>query len=420
MKANKATTVGFIGFSDSWGDLWVKAFKALAEPMGLKMVAEERYARADTSVAGQALKLVAAKPDVVLVAASGAGAALPQIALQRARLQGHHLPDARRRLEGLHHASPARRPRAPSCPPGRWWWRSCLPPSPQTSAALEHLKAYEAKYGAGTITQFSGHAFDVGQILKRVVPVALKSAKPGTKEFRDALLKAIESEKEIAASHGVYNFTPTDHAGLDERGRVLLTVKDGDLGAGEVDGKSGFRASGSFRSRFRCPTPEARSSLPRRRALRSRQKERAARRTNGPSLGRKRPRWAATSAGGRRRDRHMGLFGVQCNGRDAAVGRFSTLSVSHPPQGGTGSYSKATAKLQLVQGDALAASATCYSAAARRSSSSGSTSNTRAAISWRVWARPAKCRFLIRVASSRYRARLISSCRACTPWAGMP
>jgi branched-chain amino acid transport system substrate-binding protein len=92
---------------------------------------------------------------------------------------------------------------------------------------MEHLTAYEAKFGAGTITQFSGHAFDVMQILQRTVPVALKKAKPGTKEFRQAMLEAIESEKEIPASHGVYNFTPNDHAGLDDRGRVLLTVKDG-------------------------------------------------------------------------------------------------------------------------------------------------------------------------------------------------
>jgi branched-chain amino acid transport system substrate-binding protein len=226
MKANKVTTVGYIGFSDSWGDLWVKEFKSLAEPMGLKMVAEERYARADTSVAGQALKLVAAKPDVVLVGASGTGAALPQIALRERGFTGtiYHTHGAVTK-DFIRIAGKASE--GVILPSGPLVVAELLPPSPQREAALEHLKAYEGKFGAGSITQFSGHAFDVAQILKRVVPVALKSAKPGTQEFRNALLKAIESEKEIAASHGVYNFTPTDHAGLDERGRVLLTVKDG-------------------------------------------------------------------------------------------------------------------------------------------------------------------------------------------------
>ena len=102
MKANNVKTVGYIGFSDSWGDLWVTEFKNLAVPMGFTMVAEERYARADTSVAGQALKLVAAKPDVVLVGASGTGAALPQNRAARARFHRHDLSHARRRHEGLH------------------------------------------------------------------------------------------------------------------------------------------------------------------------------------------------------------------------------------------------------------------------------------------------------------------------------
>lgn len=226
MKANKATTVGYIGFSDSWGDLWVKEFKAIGEPMGLKMVAEERYARADTSVAGQALKLVAAKPDVVLVGASGTGAALPQIALRERGFKGiiYHTHGAVTkdfiRIAGKSAEDVV-------LPSGPLVVANLLPDSPQKKVAMEHLKAYETKFGAGTITQFSGHAFDVLQILERTVPVALKKAKPGTKEFREAMLAAIESEKEIPASHGVYNFTSSDHAGLDDRGRVLLTVKDG-------------------------------------------------------------------------------------------------------------------------------------------------------------------------------------------------
>lgn len=226
MKANKATTVGYIGFSDSWGDLWVKEFKAIGEPMGLKIVAEERYARADTSVAGQALKLVAAKPDVVLVGASGTGAALPQIALRERGFKGtiYHTHGAVTkdfiRIAGKSAEDVV-------LPSGPLVVADLLPDSPQKKVAMEHLKAYEAKYGAGTITQFSGHAFDVLQILERTVPVALKKAKPGSKEFRQAMLEAIEGEKEIPASHGVYNFTSADHAGLDDRGRVLLTVKDG-------------------------------------------------------------------------------------------------------------------------------------------------------------------------------------------------
>ncbi len=227
MKANNVKTVGLIGFSDSWGDDWVRVFKAQAEPMGLKMIAEERYGRADTSVAGQALKLVAAKPDAVLVAASGTGAALPQIALRERGFTGNiyqthgAVTKAFIRIAG----KSAEGVILPSGPPVV---AELLPDSPQKNVSLELWKAYEGKHGEGTRTQFAGHAWDVLQILKRVVPVALKTAQPGTKEFRAAIRDATEREKEIPASHGVYNFTPTDHFGLDERGRVLLTVKNGD------------------------------------------------------------------------------------------------------------------------------------------------------------------------------------------------
>jgi branched-chain amino acid transport system substrate-binding protein len=227
MKAAGVKTVGYIGFSDSWGDLWVNEFKNLAVPMGMTMAVEERYARADTSVAGQVLKIVAAKPDVVLVGASGTGAALPQIALRERGFKGtiYHTHGAVTKAFIKIAGAAAENAILVS---GPLVVADQLPPSPQQAIGAAHIKAYEAKFGAGSITQFSGHATDVGEILKRVVPIALKKAKPGTKEFRDALLAAIESEKEIPATHGVFNFTPTDHFGLDNRGRVLLTVKNGD------------------------------------------------------------------------------------------------------------------------------------------------------------------------------------------------
>lgn len=227
MQKNKVKTIGFIGFSDSWGDLWTAEYKKQGEPAGIKMTVEERYARADTSVAGQALKVVAAKPDAVLIAASGTGAALPQIALRERGFAGliyqthgavsnDFLRIAAKSAEGLV---------LPSGPPVV---AELQPDSAATKKpGLTLVQQYEAKYGAASRNQFAGHSYDVGALMERVVPIALKKGKPGTKEFRAAIREALESEKDIAASHGVYNFTPTDHFGIDERGRVMLTVKDG-------------------------------------------------------------------------------------------------------------------------------------------------------------------------------------------------
>ncbi|PWC35177.1 ABC transporter substrate-binding protein [Azospirillum sp. TSO22-1] len=227
MRANNVKTVGFIGFSDAWGDFWLRDLKALADASGFKLVAEERYARADTSVTGQALKLLAARPDAILVGASGTAAALPQITLRERGYKGpiyqthgavthDFIRIGGAAVEGAILAS------------GPVMVADQLPEGhPVRAVASDYVTKYEAKYGANTRTQFGAHTNDAIEVLKRVVPVALKTAKPGSKEFRAALRDALENEKEIPASQGVYNFTKDDHFGLDQRGYVLLTIEKG-------------------------------------------------------------------------------------------------------------------------------------------------------------------------------------------------
>src|SRR6266550_4809219 len=227
MKSHNVKTVGYIGYSDSYGDLWFNDFKMQAVPMGMTMVDEERFARPDTSVAGQVLKLVAANPDAVLVGASGTAAALPQTTLRERGYKGliyqthgaasmDFIRIAGKAAEGVLMAS-----------------GPVMSPESQPDSALTKKPglalntAYEAKYGANSRSQFAGHSYDAFEVLKRVIPVALKTAKPGTPEFREALRQAMTSEKDIAASQGVYNFTEKDRYGLDDRSRIILTVKDG-------------------------------------------------------------------------------------------------------------------------------------------------------------------------------------------------
>jgi len=227
MKAHNVKTVGYIGYSDSYGDLWFNDFKNQAVPMGIALVDEERFARPDTLVAGQVLKLVAANPDAILVGASGTAAALPQTELRDRGYKGliyqthgaasmDFIRIAGKAAEGVIMASgPVMNPEGQP--------DSALTKKP--GLALD--TAYEAKYGPNSRSQFAGHAYDAFKVLERVIPVALKTAKPGTPEFHEAIRQAFLSEHEIAASQGVYNFTEKDRNGLDDRSRILLTVKDG-------------------------------------------------------------------------------------------------------------------------------------------------------------------------------------------------
>ena len=227
MKAHAIKTVGYIGYSDSYGDLWVNDFKAQAVPMGLTMVTEERFARPDTSVAGQVLKLLAANPDAILVGASGTAAALPQTTLRERGYKGLiYQTHGAASMDFIRIAGPAAEGVIMASGP-------VMSPETQPDSALTKKPglalntAYEAKYGANSRSQFAGHSYDAFEVLKRVVPVALKTTKPGTPEFREAIRQALLTEKEIAASQGVYNFTEKDRYGLDDRSRIILTVKDG-------------------------------------------------------------------------------------------------------------------------------------------------------------------------------------------------
>jgi len=227
MKAHNVKTVGYIGYSDSYGDLWFNDFKNQAVPMGMTVADEERFARPDTSVTGQVLKLIAANPDAILIGASGTAAGLPQTELRDRGYKGliyqthgaasmDFIRIAGKAAEGVIMAS-----------------GPVMSPETQPDSALTKKPglaldtAYEAKYGPNSRSQFAGHSYDAFQVLQRVIPTALKTAKPGTPEFREAIRQAFLSEHEIAASQGVYNFTEKDRYGLDDRSRIILTVKDG-------------------------------------------------------------------------------------------------------------------------------------------------------------------------------------------------
>jgi branched-chain amino acid transport system substrate-binding protein len=227
MKAKGVKTLGYIGYSDSYGDLWFNDFKEQTGAMGMKIVDDERFARPDTSITGQALKLISANPDAILVGAAGAGAGMPQSELRDRGYKGliyqthgaaviDFIRIAGKSAEGVLMAS------------GPVMYPEGQPDSALTKKpGLVLNAAYEAKYGANSRNQFAGHAYDAFELLKRVIPVALKTAKPGTPEFREAIRQALLSENEMAATQGVYNFTEKDRNGVDDRSRMLLTVKNG-------------------------------------------------------------------------------------------------------------------------------------------------------------------------------------------------
>ena len=227
MAATGIKTVGFIGFSDSYGEGWYNEFSKAAEAKGIKIVAHENYSRSDTSVTGQVLKLMAANPDAVLIAGSGTPAALPEKALKERGYKGKYY-----QTHGVANADFLRVCGA-DCngtilPAGPILVASQLPDGNASKApAMKYVHDYEAAYGAGTVATFGAHLYDAGLLLEQAIPVALKTAQPGTPAFRKALRDAIEGLSNVPATHGVFTMSKTDHAGLDQRGRVMVTIQNG-------------------------------------------------------------------------------------------------------------------------------------------------------------------------------------------------
>jgi branched-chain amino acid transport system substrate-binding protein len=227
MSANGIKTVGFIGFNDPYGENWFKVFAPMAEKAGIKITASERFTRTDASVTGQALKLLAARPDAVFIAATGGPAVLPQSALlekgYKGRIYQTHgvatndfIRIGGAKVEGTLMAG------------GPMLVADDLPASnPIKAVAQGYIKAYDAKFGAGSTSTFGANTFDAGLLLQKAIPVALKKAQPGSAEFRAALRDALEQTKEVVGAQGVFTMSAQNHNGMDNRARVMMTVKNG-------------------------------------------------------------------------------------------------------------------------------------------------------------------------------------------------
>ena len=227
MAAAKIGTIAIVALADSYGQNWVVEMTRLAGEKNIRIVATESYQPADASVTGQILRVVAAKPDAVLIASRGTPAVLPAKALKERGYAGpvyqthgvannDFLRVGGKDVEGS------------IVPVGPVLVATQLPDSnPSKKLALEYTRLYEQAYGPGSVATFGAHLWDAGLLLQAALPAALAKAKPGTPAFRVALRDSIENVRNLTITQGVMSMTATDHSGLDARSRVLVLVDGG-------------------------------------------------------------------------------------------------------------------------------------------------------------------------------------------------
>ena len=227
MQQHGVKTIGYIGFSDGWGDQVLAGTKQAAAADGMTILADERYARTDTSVEAQALKLISVHPQAIMMGNSATPAALPVVALRHLGYKGG--------IYGNHGiVSPAFIKVGGAAVGGVIADTSPLvvytqlpDGNPIKPVAEAFMTDYTAKFGPQSVNPFAGYSYDAMLLLKNAIPAALQVGKPGTEQFRVALRDALEKTHGLVGVSGVYDMSPTNHNGQDSRAAVLVEVKDG-------------------------------------------------------------------------------------------------------------------------------------------------------------------------------------------------
>jgi branched-chain amino acid transport system substrate-binding protein len=227
MSRDGLKSVAFIGFNNALGEAFWEEVNRYSAKHGIKVVANERFSPTDVSVTGQILKILSARPDAVVIGASGTPAVMPGKTLAERRYRGRvyfnhgvsnndFLRLCGKDCEGMY------------VPTGPVMVAAQLPDNnPVKSEALKFKQLYEDRHGAGTVSLFAAYTWDIGLLLNAAVPAALKQASPGTEVFRSALRDALENVRDLTTATGVVNMSPKDHVGLDHRSRVMVRIRNG-------------------------------------------------------------------------------------------------------------------------------------------------------------------------------------------------
>jgi branched-chain amino acid transport system substrate-binding protein len=225
--AHGVKTLGYVGFSDALGEAFFAEIDKAAKSRNIPLVVNERFAPKDTSVLGQVLKLIAAKPDAIVIGASGTPAALPATTLVERGYKGklyfnHGVANNDFLRVGGKDVEGAFVPASPVIV------ASQLPDAhPAKKRALEYTALYESAHGKGSVSAFGSYTWDACLEIVNAIPEALKAGEPGTPAFRHALRDALEATKDFAVSNGVVTMSKSDHLGLDSRARVMVQIHDG-------------------------------------------------------------------------------------------------------------------------------------------------------------------------------------------------
>jgi branched-chain amino acid transport system substrate-binding protein len=219
MKAMGITKIGVVTSSDGFGIAGGKQLDALKGEYGITIATSEVYDPKETDLTGILTKVKGAEVQAVVnwsivPAQSLVAKNMKQIGLDVPLFQSHGFGNIKYVQAGGEAAN------GTIFPCGRLLVAEVLPAThPQKKLLTDYKSSYEKRYREDAST-FGGHAYDALLVLTE----AIKQAGGAD---RDKVRDAIENLKGVVGTGGVFNFSATDHNGLNQEAFEMLTVTNG-------------------------------------------------------------------------------------------------------------------------------------------------------------------------------------------------
>ena len=210
--------VGIITVANSFGESGKEQLLAQAGDFGITVVSSQSFGASDTDMTAQLTKIRQEKPGAIICWGTNPG---PAVVAKNAKQLGIEIP-----LYQSHGvASPKFIELAGDAaegiflPTGKILVADLLADDdPQKQVLADYINAYESKYNE-TVSGFGGYAYDAVHLLAR--------AMEGTNGDKAEIRKNLETIKDHTGISGVFNFSKTDHNGLDPSAFVMVRIKDG-------------------------------------------------------------------------------------------------------------------------------------------------------------------------------------------------
>jgi branched-chain amino acid transport system substrate-binding protein len=217
LKAKGLTKVGWLNVDYAFGQLgWVE-FEKAAQKGGITVAGNEKFGQKDVDMTAQLTRIKATAPQAVIIwsippSASIATKNYADLGITAPLFQSHGVGN-KTYIDLAGAAS-----NNVMFPAGKLLVAEQLADNdPQKAVLLAYARDFEAKYGPRNT--FGGHAWDAVQIVLH----AMEKTGPDRAKIRSA----IEATKSFVGISGVFDFSPTDHNGLDRRAASMIQIADG-------------------------------------------------------------------------------------------------------------------------------------------------------------------------------------------------